>query len=108
MNIVQNDDFIPEIGFCKSNLLNNLTTSPTEMENCCIHFDICYQTCGADYHECLRSLELCIRLKCQNNNDEFCAMKMIENQIKRNFDVKKCDIYLAAQREACACEDQIS
>lgn len=110
MRLIQNDDFIPEIGYCKLNLLTNCTISPLiEMENCCIDFDVCYQTCGEDYRECLRSLKLCISLKCQNHSDdEFCAMKKIESLFDANFDVKRCDMYSAAQRKACECDDRIS
>lgn len=111
LHLNQNVDFIPQIGFCKSNFLTNLTTEHSRaligLENCCIDFDICYQTCGADYRECRRVLKLCLRLKCENSPANCEAMKF-ENEIEALIDAETCDAYSSAQNRACVCEDRIS
>lgn len=115
MKLSQNENFIPLIGFCKTNFLANFTAenSPLlEMENCCIDFDICYQTCGKSYQECLSVLKLCTEVRCDNGilkkvNADFCNLRTLKRRMQKLLKFEMCDYYSDAQKSACICVDRI-
>jgi secretory phospholipase A2 len=104
----QNDDFIPEIGYCESGALNiTKHVVSNELRNCCIEHDICYQTCDSDRIECDKNLNLCVQLFCETAGSkvqiEICEPYQKHQLSSHNIEFKRCQQFVKSQLEACLC-----